>query len=231
MDPRQELVQRLFQGTGGTYDLMVNFGTFGFDRLWKRRILAKISSKSKRILDLACGTGILTFAIAKKIPDGYVIGADMTGEYLDVAKEKVNRLELHNVEFIHRRAEEISFTEPFDCITASYLAKYADLNVLTRNVKRMLKENGVFIMHDFTYPSNQIVAFLWEFYFKLQQTVGIRFYPKWKTIYNELPILVRNSTWLPDLTACLHQLGFSQITIERLTLSSATIVTARKGST
>lgn len=228
-DPRQELVHRLFYGTGDTYDFMVNLGTFHCDKAWKKKILAQVPPASTRVLDLACGTGIVTFAIAKKLPNGHVIGVDMTKEYLDVARAKAKRLNVTNVEFIHQRAEAVVFDEPFDCVTASYLPKYADLKTLTQNVKGMLKENGLLIMHDFTYPENPLVASLWEFYFRLLQTVGSRFYPQWRTIFYELPQVVRNSTWLPDLIASLHRYGYSEITVERLIVGSAAIVTARNG--
>ena len=228
-DSREELVHRLFQGTVNTYDFMVNFGTFGCDKAWKRKILNKVPSNSSKVLDLACGTGIVTFAIAKKLPDCQVIGVDMTEEYLDVARAKAKRLNVTNVEFIHQRAEEVSFNEPFDCVTASYLAKYADLKTLIQNAKGMLKENGLLILHDFTYPSNPLVASLWGFYFKLLQTLGSRIYPQWRAIFYELPQVVRGSTWLPDLIACLKQSGFTQITVERLIVSAAALVTARNG--
>lgn len=229
-DFRMERVRRFFTGTGPTYDFMVNFGTFGCDKLWKKKILAHIPTHSTRVLDLACGTGILTFAIAQKFPGCHVMGVDVTKEYLDVARTKAEGLELPNVEFVHRRAEEASFEKPFDCVTASYLAKYADLETLTQNVNGLLKADGVFVMHDFTYPSNRVVASLWEFYFKLQQTVGVLFYPRWRTIYHELPKLLRNTPWVPDLVHALRRVGFSLITVERLTLGSAAIVTARKGT-
>jgi demethylmenaquinone methyltransferase / 2-methoxy-6-polyprenyl-1,4-benzoquinol methylase len=225
-----DLVRRFFTGTGPTYDFMVNFGTFGCDKWWKKKILAHVPADSTRVLDLACGTGILTFAIAQKYPDCHVIGVDVTKEYLDVARTKAKRLRLPNVEFVHRRAEEAFFEKRFDCVTASYLAKYADLKNLTQNVNGMLKADGFFVMHDFTYPSNRLVASLWEFYFKLQQTGGVLFYPQWRTIYHELPILLRKTTWVPDLVHALRRNGFSLITVERLTLGSAAIVTARKGS-
>ncbi len=38
-DPKLELVQRFFSGTGESYDFMVNFATLGIDRLWKRKIV------------------------------------------------------------------------------------------------------------------------------------------------------------------------------------------------
>ncbi|MBI3609928.1 MAG: class I SAM-dependent methyltransferase [Nitrospirae bacterium] len=228
-DSRQELVQRLFAGTGETYDSMVYFGTFGCDKFWKKKILAKVPPSARRVMDLACGTGIVTFAIAQKLPDCHVIGVDITQEYLDIARAKAKELHLTNAKFLHQRAEEVSFKELFDCVTASYLPKYADLKTLTRNVKGMLKENGLFIMHDFTYPNNPLIALLWEFYFKLLQTVVSRFYPQWRTIFHELPQVVHNSTWLADFIASLRQCGFTQITVERLIVGSAAIVTGKNG--
>ncbi len=226
-DSRQELVQRLFAGTGATYDSMVYFGTFGCDRSWKKKILAKVPSTSTRVLDLACGTGIVTFDIAQRFPHCQVIGVDMTQEYLDVAREKAKKLSITNVEFIHQRAEEVSFKEPFDCVTASYLAKYADLKRLTRNVKGMLNENGLFIMHDFTYPDNPLIASLWEFYFKLLQKAGTPFCPQWRTVFYELPQVVRNTSWLPDLVDSLREGGFKRISVERMLVGSAAIVIGR----
>ncbi|HEY5648371.1 MAG TPA: class I SAM-dependent methyltransferase [Nitrospiria bacterium] len=225
---QRELVKRFFTGTGPSYDFMVHFGTAGSDWFWKKRILSHVPADSKRVLDLACGTGILTFGIARKLPDARVIGVDITKEYLDIALEKLQKLNLSHVEFIHKGAEDAFYDEPFDCVTASYLAKYADLDILTKNVHGMLKPGGVFVMHDFTYPSNPVIGALWEFYFKLQQTIGILFYPKWRTIYKELPVLLRKTNWITELTAALKNSGFEDIKVESLTLGGAAIVTARK---
>jgi hypothetical protein len=41
-DPRIKLVERLFCGTGTTYDLIVNLFTCEIDKLWKRKILAQL---------------------------------------------------------------------------------------------------------------------------------------------------------------------------------------------
>jgi demethylmenaquinone methyltransferase/2-methoxy-6-polyprenyl-1,4-benzoquinol methylase len=63
-DERLELIERFFRGTGSTYDFMVAAATFGIDDRWKRRIVERIPGGAERILDLACGTGISTLAIA-----------------------------------------------------------------------------------------------------------------------------------------------------------------------
>ena len=75
-DPRLELVERFFRGTGATYDLVVNAATFGIDRRWKRRLVGLIPAHATRILDLACGTGISTAAIARRFPQAGIVGVE-----------------------------------------------------------------------------------------------------------------------------------------------------------
>jgi demethylmenaquinone methyltransferase/2-methoxy-6-polyprenyl-1,4-benzoquinol methylase len=226
-DPRTRLVDRLFSGTGPTYDRIVNLCTFGFDRLWKTRIIGRIPDRSTRILDFACGTGILTFRIARRFPDCHVIGVELRDEYLKIAREKAKALQIINVEFILSRAEDVLLEERLDCITASYLGKYADLPILVRNMKRMLRKEGVLVMHDFTYPVYRPFGWLWEQYFKLMQTVGVWKYPEWRTTFFELPGLIRKTQWLAELIRLLRENSFADIRIESLTLGTSAIVTAR----
>jgi len=198
------------------------------DRWWKKKILEKIPEEPARILDQACGTGILTFKIALQFPHCWVIGVELRDEYLNIAIEKAKALKLSNVEFILGRAEDLLPTEGFDCITSSYLAKYAELGSLVRNIKKMLRIGGRLIMHDFTHPPHGTFARIWQFYFKLLQTVGSRKYPQWKTVFYELPELLRQTKWVAELAECLKENSFAEIRIEPLFWGTSTIVTARR---
>jgi len=149
-------------------------------------------------------------------------------EYLNIAREKVQILKLSNVEFILGRAEDVLLEDKFDCITSSYLAKYADLEVLIQNIKQMLRDGGRLIMHDFTYPRNRAFAKIWEFYFKLLQTIGEWKYPQWQEIYYGLPELLRETKWIPELVNILAEKGLSDIHVQYFTLGTSAIVTARK---
>lgn len=229
-DPRLELVQRFFAGTGSSYDFMVNFATLGIDRRWKHRIVDLIPSNAERVLDFACGTGISTLAIAARYPRCHVVGVELRDEYLQFARDKVRRLGIGNVEFVLSRAEEYRSDEPFDCITSSYLAKYADLPRLTRNSKEMLKENGLLLMHDFTYPPRPYLVWLWRFYFAALQTVGSRIFPAWREIYYGLPRLIEETRWVPELQEALRVNGFRNIRMEYLTAYGSAIIAARKSS-
>jgi demethylmenaquinone methyltransferase / 2-methoxy-6-polyprenyl-1,4-benzoquinol methylase len=222
-----EIVHRLFSGTGSSYDRMVNLTTFGIDSWWKEKILQRIPRDPARIIDQASGTGILTFKIARRFPRCRVIGVELREEYLKIAQEKMRVLKVRNAEFILGRAENVLLEGSFDCITSSYLAKYAELETLTQNVKRMLRTGGVLIMHDFSYPRGRVFTRIWEFYFRLLQTAGAWKYPQWRIIFHELPVLVRKTEWVPELKSMLQRNAFSPIHAERLTLGTSTIVTAR----
>jgi demethylmenaquinone methyltransferase/2-methoxy-6-polyprenyl-1,4-benzoquinol methylase len=227
-DPRVEVVHRFFNGTGTTYDAMVHYATLGIDRRWKRRIVALLPRHPERSLDLACGTGISTLAIADRFPDCRVIGVELRAEYLEIARKKIQTLGVRNVEFVLSRAEDYRCPEPFDCVVASYLAKYADLKRLIPVTKELLKEGGLLLMHDFTYPPKACLVWIWRLYFWVLQHVGARFFPTWREIFYGLPRLIEHTRWIAELTEALDANGFQKVRVEYLTAYGSAIVTARK---
>jgi demethylmenaquinone methyltransferase/2-methoxy-6-polyprenyl-1,4-benzoquinol methylase len=225
---KPDVVQRFFSGTGCSYDRVAVICTCGFDRYWKKRILAAIPPHSGRILDQACGTGILTLEIARAFPNCRVTGVELRDEYLAIAREKARSAGIENVDFLLGRAEDVKPAGEYDCITSSYLAKYAELGLLIANAARMLRPGGLIIMHDFTCPAHPLFRALWHAYFRLLRTVGGRIWPEWRTVFRELPQFLRESMWLPETLAALREHAFCDITSESLTLGTAAIVTARK---
>ena len=224
-DRRLALVERFFSGTGSTYDLVVNAATFGIDRLWKRRITSLIPKHSQRILDLACGTGLSTLAITRRFPRSHVVGVELREEYLAHARRRFQAMP--NVELVLSRAEDYRSSEPFDCITSSYLAKYADLPLLVRNCRGMLKPGGLLLMHDFTYPQGRFLVGMWRVYFKLLQLIGGALLPGWREIYYGLPRLIEQTRWVPELQQALADNGFRDIRTEYLTAYGSAIVSAQ----
>ena len=223
-----EIVQRFFSGTGFSYDQVATICTCGFDKYWKTRIIERIPARPSCIIDQACGTGILTLKIARRFPDCKVIGIELRDEYLTIAREKARTSGINNVDFILGRAEDVVLEGGCDCITSSYLAKYAELGTVISNVRKMLRPDGIVIMHDFTYPSNPVFLSLWHTYFKLLRMIGSRIYPEWRTVFYELPQFLQQTTWVSDSLAIMKENGFSDITSRSLTFGTSAIVTARK---
>jgi len=216
----KDLVPQFFDKTAQTYDKVVNLTTFEKDKHWKKEILKKIPNCNS-ILDLACGTGILTFQIAESFPNSKIMGVDMTESYLNVARMKLKPY--HKITFLNQDAEKLNLNSKFDCITSSYIPKYCNPNILVRTCLNHLNGGGKIILHDFTYPKNQLVRVLWNLYFIMLKLIGY-FVPSWKDVFTNLPKLIRSTSWLDDYESIMKKHGL-QTTIQPLTWGSSAILT------
>lgn len=64
--------------------------------------------RGKTVLDIGCGTGILSCYWAKEVgPTGKVIGVDISAEQLAVAKDNAQAQQLHNIEWINLDIREL----------------------------------------------------------------------------------------------------------------------------
>ncbi len=219
----KDLVPMFFNDTFNSYDKIVNYTTFGKDSFWKHKILEQLSTE-KTVLDLACGTGILTKQIAEKLPHAEITGVDVTKSYLEKAKEKL--ISFQKISFVNQDAEKLNLGKKFDCITASYLPKYCMSDVLVKNCIKHLNDGGKIVLHDFTYPKNKLIQKLWNFYFKVLNFVGF-FIPNWKQVFLDLPNLIRTTNWVEDYKETMKNYGL-KIHAQDLTWGSSTIIVGTK---
>lgn len=218
--------RRFFAGTASSYDRCVLLWTLGLDRWWKKKILEQIPARPGSLVDQACGTGILTLQMAGRFPGCRIIGIDLHREYLSLAFGKARALGLDNIHWVQGRAEDVILKEKYDAITSSYLAKYADLDLLVRGAGKMLKKGGVMVVHDFAYPRTRLLSSALGAYFLIMRTMGRRFFPQWEIVFSELEDFLRCSQWLPELISCLRRNGFGNIRSRYLSFGFAAIVSA-----
>ena len=74
--------------------------------------------KDSKVLDIGCGDGRITSGIAKKVPDGKVVGIDASENMIDYAKSHYSTDEFSNLQFLCHKAEDISFSQKFDNIVS-----------------------------------------------------------------------------------------------------------------
>ena len=74
-----------------------------------------------RVLDIGCGSGELSFDLAKKASK--VVGIDLNEKYLKKAKEK-NKAE--NIEYISGDAVDYNFNERFDIVVLSNVLEHIE---------------------------------------------------------------------------------------------------------
>ena len=98
--------------------------------------------KGNTVLDLACGTGVVTKKIQNKVgTSGYVIGADTSITAIKTAKKWNGKKP--NLEFVNVDAEKFSFSKKFDIITCQYaLFFFPNAQKALKNMKNSLKKSG-----------------------------------------------------------------------------------------
>lgn len=224
----EEFAEQFFSGNAASYDHIASVSTLGLDAWWKHKILNKIPKMPGRILEQACGTGILTCKLARLFPECRIIGVELHEGYLNIARQKVRDLQLTNVEFIHGRAEDVILDGAFDCIVSDYLAKYVDLDRLVAHAEKMLRDGGMLVMHELTRPTNPLFLWLWTIHFKFLRAYGKWKHPEWDMAFRDVPLLLEQTRWVEDLVRALRANNFSDIQIERQIFGASVLVSARK---
>ncbi|MGL5417160.1 MAG: 50S ribosomal protein L11 methyltransferase [Clostridium sp.] len=105
------------------------------------KALDKYVEKDSVVFDVGCGSGILAIGAAK-LGAKKAIGVDLDPVAVESAKENVSYNNLENVEVLYGNLVEV-IEGKADIVVANILAEI--ICVLIDDVKRVLKENGLFI--------------------------------------------------------------------------------------
>lgn len=225
---RESVVEGFFKGTSRSYDRVVAITTLGLDVHWKRRLLAYVPESARSILDLACGTGILTMKLHRRHPKARLVGVDMTEEYLAVAREAFEDIGA-DVTFLGSNAETMDLEGDFDVVVSSYIPKYVDADELLERLEGHVAPGGIVALHDFDYPHRGLPQAAWKMHMLALRTLGRRLFPAWDVVFNEnLRRLVQNSRWAREFESSFARHGYLDVRYEKLSFRTAAIVSARK---
>ncbi|MDO4532443.1 MAG: class I SAM-dependent methyltransferase [Coriobacteriia bacterium] len=112
-------------------------------------------------LDVGCGSGALSIAVARRNPQAKVVGVDRWGaEYSSynqhLCEENAAAEGARNVSFQQGDATALPFEdETFDAVTSNYVyhnVTGANKQALLRETLRCLKKGGTFAIHDIMSP-------------------------------------------------------------------------------
>ncbi len=120
--------------------------------------LISIASASKKdeVLDIACGSGIVSCAFAKHTR--HVTGIDMTQRMLDEAKKLQTKQGIKNVTWQIGDVENLPFEDSRFSIVVSRFGFHHFLNPLKvlSEMKRVCKPDGIVMVVDVYLPDNKI---------------------------------------------------------------------------
>ncbi len=117
-------------------------------------------TKTMSLLDLGCGPGIVTAAIAPEVKE--VVAYDLTPEMLDKARKRCQEARLTNVRFELGGAEDLPFEEEsFDgVVTRLTIHHFLDPRRVMDEVVRVTRRNGKVVVLDVVSSENEEEATL-----------------------------------------------------------------------
>lgn len=162
----------MFSRVAGKYDLLNNVISLGTQKSWRATLFDQLTLRAGMdCLDLCCGTGDLTIALARQAgPSGRTVGLDFNQEMLALAEQKVRRAGLtKDIELVRADAMALPFPgKMFDVVTIGFgLRNVPDANQVLAEAYRVLKPGGQFACLELSQPTNPLVKAGWRAYFKL----------------------------------------------------------------
>ncbi|MFF1725134.1 methyltransferase domain-containing protein [Streptomyces sviceus] len=154
-----------FDHAAHSYDTLVaaNPGYHAHLRRSARRLGLPHPGTGLRVLDLGCGTGASTAALARVLPDAEITAVDASAGMLDRAMAKPWR---GRVRFVRAPAEalaEAGVDGPFDAVFAAYLFRnVADPDAVLDAVHDLLAPHGRLAVHEYTLSGRPLDRAVWS---------------------------------------------------------------------
>ena len=167
-DKKSEHVGEVFHSVAEEYDLMNDAMSFGMHRLWKK-ILIELSelSEGSVVLDIASGTGDIPKLINKKFKSVSMHVTDINESMLALGRDRaINENFFHNCSFALTSGERLPYQDhTFDLVTVGFgLRNFTDKLKGLKEMRRVLKPNGVLLILEFSKPTNSFFSKVYDWY-------------------------------------------------------------------
>ena len=231
---KARFVRVIFTDVEREYNALLHLMTLSFDTTWRRRLLSKIDfSQDMMILDLACGTGLVTYALSRQARrNGLVVGLDLSSAMLRVAKDRRSTAYTNcRVEFVRAVGEFLPFrSNLFSYVTIGLaLRNFANKLAMFKEALRVLTHAGWFLSVDFVRLQD---PYLWRVYkfhlFHILPALGRLVSKYWARTLLYLANSIQISTPAEEIRTILIEIGYRHTSLERITLGVVALLAGQK---
>jgi demethylmenaquinone methyltransferase / 2-methoxy-6-polyprenyl-1,4-benzoquinol methylase len=229
---RKRHALELFRGLPGRYDRMGALLSFGQDPRWRRALVRALDPQpGQEVLDVATGTGMVAFALARK--GCRVTGLDQSEAMLGQAAAKLRAAPGLDVSFIQGEAERLPFDDGrFDALSFTYLLRYVDDREATmRELARVVRRGGRIAMLEFGVPGWAPLRALWRVQTRfVLPAIGRLVSPAWYEVGRFLgPNIEGFHEAEPDLVSLWRRAGIEQVVLRRMSFGAGVVMAGVRG--
>ena len=229
---KSRYVRAMFSDIAPRYDLLNHLLSFNIDRRWRRRAIRALQwerDPTGLYLDLCAGTLDVAVELARRAGfAGRVVAADFALPMLVRGKPKIDGLAVHPVAADALRLP-LADGSCSGAIVAFGIRNVAGLDDGLREVARVLRPGGTFVILDFTTPPNPVIRWGYHLYsHRILPRIGGLLSGN-RAAYRYLPESVAHFPLAAPLADRMRAAGFGRVQWHTLTLGVVAIHVATRG--
>lgn len=145
---RKEMMKHTFDTVATGYD---NKALRFFPKSAENMALLLGLKGNEHVLDVACGTGHVSVAIAKLLPKGRVTAVDFSPGMLEQARKKAASLGIRNIEFFERDMQDLRFPDGhFDIAVCAFgIFFIEDMDAQLSHIASTVRPGGRIMISNF----------------------------------------------------------------------------------
>jgi len=219
-------VRAMFDSLAGRYDLLNSILSGGRDAHWRRRAAqASGLQPGGTALDVACGSGRLAAELKRRAGGGVVVGIDFSRRMLQIAQDSARGP-------VYARSDALALPFPddsFDAVTVAFgLRNFVRPGAALAEMLRVIRPGARALVLEFVQPRPGLVGALYRTYLRhgLPRVGGA--ISGQAHAYRYLSQTVDSYHSPAELVALASASGWSEVTIELLTLGTVGLLVGHK---
>lgn len=221
------MVHGVFSSVASKYDLMNDLMSGGVHRLWKDAMMDWLAPRAgQRLLDVAGGTGDVSFRFLKRAPGASAVVCDMTEAMLVEGRKRAEAGKLaESLDWVVGDAMALPFAaNRFDVYTISFgirnVTRIADA---LAEAYRVLRPGGRLMVLEFSHIPNDLMQKAYDLYsFNVIPAMG-KAVTGDRDSYQYLVESIRRFPDQESFAAMIRSAGFGQVSYRNLTLGVAAL--------
>ena len=227
-DDKKTMVREVFDSVAPKYDLMNDLMSLGIHRIWKRIFINVLApSKQRDLLDLAGGTGDITFGWLEA-GGGPAVLSDINPSMLTVGRDRaIKRVFSDEITFLTADAEKLPLPDrSVDTVSMAFgLRNCTDKDAVLAEVRRVLRPGGRFACLEFSRVQVAALSPIYDAWsFKVLPKLG-QIVAKDADSYQYLAESIRMMPDQAELAGMMRNAGLEQVRVRNLSGGIAAIHT------